>query len=117
MLSIHHGGCQRQETERKIWVNLNVKYLIAQNIEAAEAVQGEQIYQKADQQEIAMLEDVGEKILDVSENKELPEGRPAMEEILYSHAGLKNVALLDNMNLECMLEVDFLYVPIMTAPD
>jgi len=90
-------------------VNLNVRYLIAQNIEAGEAVQGEQIYQKADRQEIAVLEDAGEKILDVSENMELPEGRPVMEEVLYSRAGLKNVALLDNMNLECILEVDFLY--------
>ena len=43
-------------------MTLNVKYLIAKTIEAGENVQGENIYQRAQQQDIALLEEMGRKI-------------------------------------------------------
>lgn len=90
-------------------IKLNVKYLNTKSIEAGEMVQGDNIYQKADQKEIAMLEDIGEKTVNIAETMELPEGKPAMEEILYNHAVLRDVKVNDNMNLEGVLEVDYLY--------
>lgn len=90
-------------------VKLNVRYLLAKSIDAGEAVQGDNIYQKADPQEIAMLEDAGEKTINVAESMELPEGKPAIGEIVYNHAALKDVRVNDNANMEGTLEVDYLY--------
>lgn len=90
-------------------IKLNVKYLSAKSVDAGEMVQGDNVYQKADQQEIAMLEDMGEKTVNVSETMDLPEGKPAMDEIIYNHAILKDVKVNDNMNLEGVLEIDYLY--------
>ena len=42
-------------------IRLNVKYLAGKSVEAGEMVQGDNVYQKADQQQIAMLEDMGEE--------------------------------------------------------
>ena len=90
-------------------IKLNVKYLLAKSIEAGESVQGENIYQRANHQKIAMLEETGEKTVNVAESMDLPEGKPVMEEILYNHAALKDVRVNDNANLEGLLEVDYLY--------
>lgn len=90
-------------------VKLNVSYLMAKSVEAGEAVQGENVYQKGQQQEIAMLEDMGERTVNLSESIELPEGKPPMEEILYNHAAIKDVRVNENMSMEGTLEVDYLY--------
>jgi len=90
-------------------VKLNVKYLLAKSIEAGEAVSGEQIYQKADTREITMLEDAGERIVNVAENVELTAGKPAMEEIIYTHGTIRELKVNENFNMEAMLELDFLY--------
>lgn len=89
-------------------LNLNVKYLMSKSIEAGEMVQGEQVFQKADEQEVTMVEDVGDRTMNVSEVMDLPEGKPVMEEIIYNHAALKDVKI-ENLNMEATLEVDFLY--------
>ncbi|MBP7175654.1 MAG: DUF3794 domain-containing protein [Thermoclostridium sp.] len=90
-------------------VTLNVKYLAGKNIDAGEMIQGENVYQKTDQQEIAMLEDMGERTVNIAETMDLPEGKPAMGEILLNHAAIKDVKVNDNMNMEGTLEVDYLY--------
>jgi LysM repeat protein len=110
--SVEHSNADvinGRKLSAKSVIKLNVKYLAEKSIETGEMVQGENIYQKADQQEIAMLEDMGERTVNVSETMDLPEGKPAMEEILYSHAAIKDVRVNDNMNLEGTLEVDYLY--------
>lgn len=90
-------------------IRLNVKYLAGKSIEAGEMVQGDNVYQKADQQQIAMLEDMGERTVNIGETMDLPDGKPAMGEILLNHAAIKDVKVNDNMNLEGTLEVDYLY--------
>jgi LysM repeat protein len=90
-------------------VKLNVKFVKVKKVEAGETIQGEQIYQKADPQEIAMLEDIGEKIINVAENVEIGDNKPVIDEIIYSNATLKDVSIQENMMMDCMLEVDCLY--------
>jgi len=90
-------------------VKLNIKYLKAKNEEAGETIQGDQIYQRADPQEITILEDIGEKVINVAENIDIGENKPVINEIIYSNAALKNVNIQDNMVLNCMLEIDCLY--------
>lgn len=90
-------------------VNLNIKYLSADSIEAGEALSGEQVYQRADTQEITMLEDIGDRTVHVAENVELPEGKPVIEEIMYQHGAIKDVQVQENMNAEGVLELDFVY--------
>jgi hypothetical protein len=90
-------------------LKLNIKYIKAKNEDAGEAVQGEKIYQKTDPQEITMLEDIGEKVINVAENVDIGDNKPVINEIIYSNATLKNVNILENMVLNCMLEVDCLY--------
>lgn len=90
-------------------VRLNIKYIKAKQEEAGEAIHGDQIYQKADQQEIAMLMDMGEKVLNVAENVDIGENKPVINEILYSNTALKNVKIQENTMLEATLEVDFMY--------
>lgn len=92
-------------------VKLNVKYLAVKTVEAGENIQGENVYQKADQQDIAMIEDIGERSINVSELLELPGGKPAIEEILYCNALLKDVRISDNETLESVLELNILYRP------
>lgn len=110
--SVEHSNAEvinGRKLSAKSVVKLDVKYLAEKSIEAGEMVQGDNIYQKADQQEIAMLEDMGERTVNVAETMDLPEGKPAMEEILYNHAAIRDVRVNDNMNLEGTLEVDYLY--------
>lgn len=90
-------------------VKLNIKYIKARNEEAGESIQGEQIYQRANPQEITMLENMGEKVVNVAENVDIGENKPVIGEIIYSNAALKNVNIGENMVLNCMLEVDCLY--------
>lgn len=91
-------------------MTLNVKYLIAKTIEAGENVQGENIYQRAQQQDIALLEEMGEKNINLSELLELPDGRPAIEEIMHCNASIKNPSIEDD-RMECILGLDILYRP------
>jgi len=90
-------------------VKLNIKYIKAKYEEAGESIQGDQIYQRANPQEITMLEDIGEKVVNVAENVDIGENKPVINEIIYSNAALKNVNIGENMVLNCMLEVDCLY--------
>jgi len=92
-------------------VKLNVKYLSMQSIEAGENIQGENVYQKANQQDIAMIEDIGENNINVSELLELPSGKPAIDEILYCNAMLKDPKFSENENLEFVLDLNVLYRP------
>jgi len=92
-------------------VKLNVKFLAVQTVEAGENLQGENVYQKADQQEIAMIEDIGERNINISELLELPNNKPAIEEILYCGAVLRDVNVSGNDTLESVLELNILYRP------
>jgi len=92
-------------------VKLNVKYLAVQSIEAGENVQGENVYQKAEQQDIAMIEDIGENNINLSELLELPNGKPAIDEILYCNAMLKDPKISENDTLEFVLDLNILYRP------
>ncbi len=90
-------------------VKLNVKFIKAKKIEAGEAIQGEQIYQRTAPHEIAMLEDIGEKLINVNESVDIGDNKPVIDEIIYSNAVLKNANISQNMTMDGMLEVDFLY--------
>ncbi|AGC67152.1 peptidoglycan-binding protein LysM [Thermoclostridium stercorarium subsp. stercorarium DSM 8532] len=92
-------------------VKLNVKYLAIRTVEAGENVQGENVYQKADLHDIAMIEDIGETTINVSEILELSAGKPAIEEILYSSAMLKDLKISENDTLEAVLAINILYRP------
>ena len=92
-------------------LKLNVKYLMETSIEAGEMLSGDQVYQRSDTREISVLEGVGERMVNVSENVELPEGKPEIQEILYCNSNLKDLKIHENMNMECILELDFLYRP------
>lgn len=92
-------------------LKLNVKYLMETSIEAGEMLSGDQVYQRSDTREISVLEGVGERMVNVSENVELPEGKPEIQEILYCNSNLKDLKVHENMNMECVLELDFLYRP------
>lgn len=92
-------------------IKLNVKYLMMQSVEAGESVQGENVYQRAEQQDIATIEDIGERTINLSELLELPAGNPVIEEIMHCHAALKEPKVSDNENLEMVLELDLLYRP------
>lgn len=91
-------------------MKLNVKYLAVTSIEAGENLQGENVYQRADQHDIAMIEDIGEKNISLSELLELYGGKPAIEEIMHCHAALKDPRISDE-SLEFVLELDMLYRP------
>ena len=60
----------------KTVMKLNIQYLMMQSIEAGENVQGENVYQRAEQQDIAMIEDIGESNINLSEFLELPQENP-----------------------------------------
>ncbi len=91
-------------------MTLNIKYLMAKTIEAGENIQGENIYQRAQQQDIALLEDMGEQNLNLSEILELPDGRTGIEEIMHCNASIKNPSI-ENDRIECILGLDILYRP------
>ncbi|NLM09358.1 MAG: DUF3794 domain-containing protein [Clostridiaceae bacterium] len=95
----------------KTVMKLNIKYLMMQSIEAGENVQGENVYQRAEQQDIAMIEDIGESNINLSEFLELPPGKPVIEEIMYCNAMLKEPRISENETLESILDLNILYRP------
>ncbi|NLG89673.1 MAG: DUF3794 domain-containing protein [Clostridiaceae bacterium] len=92
-------------------LKLNVKYLVAKSVEAGEMMSGDQVYQRSDTREVSVLEDIGEKAVNVSENAELPEGKPEIQEILCFNSNIRDLKVHENMSMECVLELDFLYRP------
>ncbi|NLX77766.1 MAG: LysM peptidoglycan-binding domain-containing protein [Clostridiaceae bacterium] len=95
----------------KTVMKLNVRYLAVQSIEAGENLQGENVYQKADQQDITMIEDIGEVNINLSELLELPSGKPAIEEIMYCNAMLKETNISENDTLESTIDLNIVYRP------
>jgi LysM repeat protein len=90
-------------------IKLSVKYILTKSIDAGEAVQGENVYQKADLQDIEMLEEMGGRTVSINETAQLPEGKPIIDEILYSHGTLRDVKVNENMTLDGILDIDFVY--------
>lgn len=92
-------------------VKLNVKFLSIQSVEAGDNIQGENVYQKAEQQDIMLVEDTGERNLNISELLELPAGKPAIGEILYWNSALKEPKITENDMVELILSLNILYRP------